>query len=67
VIGGNTDGESFFPIDRLSKFMGTSSTETCNTYNMLKLTRGKQKITVKFQALPNSSAGQLLDVRVAQQ
>ncbi|MGA2261869.1 MAG: DUF6805 domain-containing protein, partial [Acidobacteriota bacterium] len=31
------------------------------------LTRGKQKITVKFQALPNSSAGQLLDVRVAQQ
>ena len=31
------------------------------------LTRGKQKITVKFQALPNSTAGQVLDVRVAQQ
>jgi len=39
VIGGNTDGESFFPIDQFSKFMGPSSTETCNTYNMLKLTR----------------------------
>jgi hypothetical protein len=31
------------------------------------LTRGKQKITVKFQALPNSTAGQVLDVRVVQQ
>jgi hypothetical protein len=30
------------------------------------LTRGKQKITVKFQALPNSTAGQVLDVRIAQ-
>ena len=39
VIGGNTDGESFFPIDQFSRFMGPSSTETCNTYNMLKLTR----------------------------
>jgi uncharacterized protein len=39
VIGGNTDGESFFPIDTFSKHLGPSSTETCNTYNMLKLTR----------------------------
>ena len=39
VIGGNTDGESFFPIDQFSKHLGASSTETCNTYNMLKLTR----------------------------
>jgi DUF1680 family protein len=39
VIGGNTNGESFFPIDQFSKNLGTSSTETCNTYNMLKLTR----------------------------
>jgi DUF1680 family protein len=39
VIGGNTDGESFFPIDQFSKHLGPSSTETCNTYNMLKLTR----------------------------
>jgi uncharacterized protein len=31
------------------------------------LTRGKQKITVKFQALPDSTAGRLIDVRVAQQ
>jgi hypothetical protein len=30
------------------------------------LTRGKQKITVRFQALSNSTAGQLLDVRTAQ-
>jgi len=39
VIGGNTDGESFFPVDQFSKHLGASSTETCNTYNMLKLTR----------------------------
>ena len=39
VIGGNTNGERFFPIDQFSKNLGTSSTETCNTYNMLKLTR----------------------------
>ena len=39
VIGGNTDGESFFPIENFSKHLGPSSTETCNTYNMLKLTR----------------------------
>jgi len=39
VIGGNTNGELFFPIDQFSKNLGPSSTETCNTYNMLKLTR----------------------------
>jgi uncharacterized protein len=39
VIGGNSDGESFFPPETFSKRLGPSSTETCNTYNMLKLTR----------------------------
>ena len=39
VIGGNTNGESFFPINQFSRNLGPSSTETCNTYNMLKLTR----------------------------
>jgi hypothetical protein len=39
VIGGNTDDESFFPVEDFSKHLGESSTETCNTYNMLKLTR----------------------------
>ncbi len=39
VTGGNTNGESFFPIDAFSRNLGPSSTETCNTYNMLKLTR----------------------------
>jgi len=39
VIGGNSDGESFFPPENFSKHLGASSTETCNTYNMLKLTR----------------------------
>jgi len=39
VIGGNTDDESFFPVADFSKHLGESSTETCNTYNMLKLTR----------------------------
>jgi len=39
VIGGNTDDESFFPVAEFSKHLGASTTETCNTYNMLKLTR----------------------------
>jgi DUF1680 family protein len=39
VIGGNSDGESFSPKERLSQALGPNTTETCNTYNMLKLTR----------------------------
>lgn len=39
VIGGNSDGEAFFPIEYFSKHLGEETTETCNTYNMLKLTR----------------------------
>jgi len=39
AIGGNTNGERFFPIERFSRHLGTTTTETCNTYNMLKLTR----------------------------
>jgi DUF1680 family protein len=38
VIGGNSDGEMFTATNRLSQ-MGPNTTETCNTYNMLKLTR----------------------------
>jgi hypothetical protein len=39
VIGGNTDDEGFFPIDQFARHLGPLTTETCNTYNMLKLTR----------------------------
>lgn len=39
VIGGHSDGEDFFPPEAFSKHLGVSSTETCNTYNMLKLSR----------------------------
>ncbi len=39
VIGGHSDGEHFSPKERLSTAFGPSTTETCNTYNMLKLTR----------------------------
>jgi uncharacterized protein len=37
VIGGNSDNEGFGPAGKLS--LGPRTTETCNTYNMLKLTR----------------------------
>ena len=37
--GGDSDDESFFPVDRFSEHLGASTSETCNTYNMLKLTR----------------------------
>lgn len=39
VTGGNSDGEVFSPKEELSKYLGPSTTETCNTYNMLKITR----------------------------
>jgi len=39
VIGGNSDYEAFSPKEELSKHIGPSTTETCNTYNMLKITR----------------------------
>lgn len=38
VNGGNSDGEHFGAPDKLNERLGTSTTETCNTYNMLKLT-----------------------------
>jgi uncharacterized protein len=39
ATGGNSDDEHFFQPDQLSKHMSARTTETCNTYNMLKLTR----------------------------
>ena len=39
AIGGHSDGEAFTPKATLSKALGPSTCETCNTYNMLKLTR----------------------------
>ncbi|MGO8745324.1 MAG: beta-L-arabinofuranosidase domain-containing protein [Thermoguttaceae bacterium] len=39
VTGGNSDDEHFSPKEELSKHLGQATTETCNTYNMLKLTR----------------------------
>ena len=37
--GGHSDDEAFFPVETFSNHLGASSSETCNTYNMLKLTR----------------------------
>lgn len=39
ATGGNSDDEHFFEPDKLSEHMTARTTETCNTYNMLKLTR----------------------------
>ena len=39
AIGGNSDDELFFPIDRFAQHLSPVTAETCNTYNMLKLTR----------------------------
>ena len=39
VIGGNSDHEYLAEPDKLSDFLSESTCETCNTYNMLKLTR----------------------------
>lgn len=39
VTGGNSDHEYFGPADSLRNRLSESTTETCNVYNMLKLTR----------------------------
>ncbi len=39
VIGGDSDREHFFPVDDFAHHVSPETTETCNTYNMLKLTR----------------------------
>ncbi len=39
VIGGNSDAEHFFPIPKTSRHLSSVTAETCNTYNILKLTR----------------------------
>ncbi len=39
VIGGNSESEHFGPPDQLASRLGPGTAETCNTYNMLKLTR----------------------------
>jgi uncharacterized protein len=49
VIGGNSDSEQFSPKARLSTALGQNTTETCNTYNMLKLTRHLQALEPKAE------------------
>ncbi len=39
VHGGHSDDEKFFPVDQFATHLGPETAETCNTYNMLKLTR----------------------------
>jgi len=39
VIGGHSDHEHFFPTNDFAKHLSPETCETCNTYNMLKLTR----------------------------
>ena len=39
ATGGNSDFEYFFEPDQISKHISRATTETCNTYNILKLTR----------------------------
>ncbi|HEY1849299.1 MAG TPA: beta-L-arabinofuranosidase domain-containing protein [Opitutaceae bacterium] len=38
VIGGNSEAEHFVEDTEMSKHIGPATAETCNTYNMLKLT-----------------------------
>ena len=39
VIGGDSDREHFFPVTDFARHLSPETAETCNTYNMLKLTR----------------------------
>ena len=39
VIGGHSDFELFFPVSQFDRHLSPETCETCNTYNMLKLTQ----------------------------
>ena len=39
VIGGDSDHEHFFPVSQFDHHLSPETCETCNSYNMLKLTR----------------------------
>jgi hypothetical protein len=39
AVGGHSDHEHFFPVEQFSRHLSPATCETCNTYNMLKLTR----------------------------
>ena len=39
VFGGDSDNEHFFPTNEFARHLSDDTAETCNTYNMLKLTR----------------------------
>jgi DUF1680 family protein len=39
VMGGNSEHEHFGPPDEIAAHLGTETAESCNTYNLLKLTR----------------------------
>lgn len=39
VIGGNSDYEHFFPVGTAVEHLSPATAESCNTYNMLKLTK----------------------------
>jgi DUF1680 family protein len=76
AMGGNSDHEGFGQPDKLNGRVSPFTAESCNTYNMLKLTRhlfawnasatqaGKPTVTVKIQAHPNKIAGGVFDVRL---
>jgi uncharacterized protein len=38
VIGGNSDKEHFYKIGEMGRFLSPATAETCNSYNMVKLT-----------------------------
>jgi uncharacterized protein len=38
VNGGNTDDENFYPVGQMGKHLTPATAETCNSYNMVKLT-----------------------------
>lgn len=38
-IGGHSDSEHFFPVRDFARHLSPATAETCNTYNMLKLTQ----------------------------
>ena len=44
VIGGNSNYEHFSQPDKLSEELSSNTTETCNSYNMLKLTKHLYKL-----------------------
>ena len=66
VIGGDSDHEHFFPVTQFDKHLSQETCETCNTYNMLKLTHDLFAVEPSAQKMDFYERGLYNDILASQ-